>query len=94
MKKKRQIFELIPDGFFHVITIEELWYEEFKVLTRNWVKKKKKTDHELNRKGLGCLNALVMGKKTKNKKKNQQHQPITQMVVPQRNWFALDRRCG
>ena len=42
MKKKRQIFELIPDGFFHVITIEELWYEEFKVLTRNWVKKKKK----------------------------------------------------
>jgi len=33
--KQRQIFELVPDGFFRVNTIEKLWYEEVKVLTRN-----------------------------------------------------------
>lgn len=40
------MFELIPDGFFHVHTTEKLWYEELKILKRNWVKI---VDHELNR---------------------------------------------
>ena len=73
MNEKKRIFELIPGGFFCVTTIEKLWYEEVKVLTINWVKKKKNTkNHELNRKGPGCLNALVK-KKKKKKKTNPKH---------------------